>query len=105
MDPHWVRQADIGLPRPDVVLFFEVSPEVAKQRGGFGEERLESDQLQKKVHSAMELLRKSYWRVGLNPIASSTSLQWRDFADRERRRGFGFSGGRSGGHLLKNSKG
>ncbi|EPB77056.1 hypothetical protein ANCCEY_03890 [Ancylostoma ceylanicum] len=63
MDPHWVRQADIGLPRPDVVLFFEVSPEVAKQRGGFGEERLESDQLQKKVHSAMELLRKSYWRT------------------------------------------
>ncbi|KIH64877.1 hypothetical protein ANCDUO_04810 [Ancylostoma duodenale] len=63
MDPHWVRQADIGLPRPDVVLFFEVSPEVAKQRGGFGEERLESDQLQKKVHSAMEMLRKSYWRT------------------------------------------
>ncbi|KAL6735131.1 hypothetical protein Aduo_005603 [Ancylostoma duodenale] len=88
MDPHWVRQADIGLPRPDVVLFFEVSPGVAKQRGGFGEERLESDQLQKKVHSAMEMLRKSYWRV-----------------DCERRRGFGFSGSCGKGHLLENSKG
>ncbi|ETN74677.1 dTMP kinase [Necator americanus] len=63
LDSHWVRQADIGLPRPDVVLFFEVSPEVVKQRGGFGDERLENDQLQRKVHTAMETLRKSYWET------------------------------------------
>ncbi|KHJ82184.1 hypothetical protein OESDEN_18124, partial [Oesophagostomum dentatum] len=63
LDSHWVRQADVGLPRPDVVLFFEVSPEVVKQRGGYGEERLESDQLQRKVHSAMLQLRKSYWQT------------------------------------------
>ncbi|KAK6057979.1 hypothetical protein COOONC_04454 [Cooperia oncophora] len=63
LEPNWVRQADIGLPRPDVVLFFEVSPEVVKQRGGYGDERLESDQLQQKVHHAMKELRKSYWQT------------------------------------------
>ncbi|PIO57009.1 hypothetical protein TELCIR_21589, partial [Teladorsagia circumcincta] len=63
LDPNWVRQADIGLPRPDVVLFFEVSPEVVKQRGGYGDERLESDHLQRKVHHAMKELRKGYWQT------------------------------------------
>lgn len=63
LDSHWVRQADVGLPRPDVVLFFEVSPEVVKLRGGYGDERLESDELQGKVHSAMKLLKKDYWQT------------------------------------------
>lgn len=105
MDPHWVRQADIGLPRPDVVVFFEVSPEVAKQRGGFGEERLESEQLQKKVHSAMELLRKSYWRVRLILILFLTSLVRLNVADCERRWRPGYSGGRGRGHLLEYPEG
>ncbi|VDM58013.1 unnamed protein product [Angiostrongylus costaricensis] len=63
LDPHWVRQADVGLPCPDVVLFFEVSPQIAQQRGGYGDERLENDQLQQKVYSAMKQLRKNYWQV------------------------------------------
>ncbi|VDO50497.1 unnamed protein product [Haemonchus placei] len=62
LDSNWVRQADIGLPRPDVVLFFEVSPAVVKQRNGYGGERLECDILQRKVYQAMKDLRKSYWQ-------------------------------------------
>ncbi|KAJ1349182.1 hypothetical protein KIN20_004653 [Parelaphostrongylus tenuis] len=63
LDPHWVRQADIGLPCPDVVLFFEVSPQVAQQRDGYGDERLEDDQLQEKVRCAMQQLQKNYWQT------------------------------------------
>ncbi|CAJ0606703.1 unnamed protein product [Cylicocyclus nassatus] len=74
MDSHWVRQADIGLPKPDVVLFFEVSPEVVKQRGGYGQERLESDQLQRKVHLAMKELQKSYWQT-VNADGDMESVQ------------------------------
>ncbi|CAJ0963575.1 unnamed protein product, partial [Mesorhabditis belari] len=59
----WVRAGDVGMPQPDVVLFFEVSPEVACQRGGFGEERLETGELQRKVRETMKLLRKPFWQM------------------------------------------
>ena len=50
---NWCKQPDVGLPRstlhkyllvipchrPDLVVFMDVTEEVAKQRGGFGEER------------------------------------------------------------------
>ncbi|CAJ0581235.1 unnamed protein product, partial [Mesorhabditis spiculigera] len=58
----WIRSGDIGLPKPDVVLFFEVSPEVAQQRGGFGAERLETDELQRKVRVAMGTLKRDFWK-------------------------------------------
>ncbi|VDL81213.1 unnamed protein product [Nippostrongylus brasiliensis] len=66
LDSHWVCQADVGLPHPDVVLFFEVSPEVARQRGGYGDERLENDQLQQAVHGVMKHFKEgdqSHWQV------------------------------------------
>ncbi|KAJ3503781.1 hypothetical protein NLJ89_g8282 [Agrocybe chaxingu] len=37
----WCRSPDVGLPAPDLVLFFDITPEKAKERGGYGEERLE----------------------------------------------------------------
>ena len=47
----WARQPDIGLPRPDAVVFLDISPEVAQQRGGFGEEKYETNDMQKKVRT------------------------------------------------------
>lgn len=76
-----MRQADVGLPRPDVVLFFEVSPEVVKLRGGYGDERLESDELQGKVHSAMKLLKKDYWQVSSGGESEGISRE-QCFSDR-----------------------
>jgi dTMP kinase len=49
MDLHWCFEGEIGLPAPDVVLYMNVSPEVAKKRGGFGEERYEVAEFQAKV--------------------------------------------------------
>ncbi|CAI2325070.1 unnamed protein product [Caenorhabditis sp. 36 PRJEB53466] len=60
----WVRSSDVGLPKPDVVLFFAVSPEVAAQRGGFGAERLETATMQQKVAAVMPTLRDdTFWRT------------------------------------------
>lgn len=60
----WVRSSDVGLPKPDAVLFFDVSPEVAAQRGGFGEERLETATIQQKVAAVMPTLRDdAYWKT------------------------------------------
>ncbi|KAF1764867.1 hypothetical protein GCK72_004817 [Caenorhabditis remanei] len=60
----WVRSSDVGLPKPDAVLFFDVSPAVAAQRGGFGAERLETATMQQKVAAVMPTLRDdSFWKT------------------------------------------
>jgi len=53
----WCRSPDIGLPAPDIVLFFDITPEKAKERGGYGEERYEKEEMQLRV-------RDSFHRIG-----------------------------------------
>ena len=45
----WCLHPDIGLPAPDIAFFLDVAPEVARTRGGFGEERYEKEELQAAV--------------------------------------------------------
>ncbi|OMP85609.1 Thymidylate kinase [Diplodia seriata] len=45
----WARHPEVGLPRPDVVVFLDISPEKAAQRGGFGSEKYETARMQKRV--------------------------------------------------------
>ena len=45
----WAREPDVGLPRPDVCIFLDVSPEVAAQRGNYGSEKYETSRMQKRV--------------------------------------------------------
>lgn len=45
----WARHPEVGLPRPDVVVFLDISPEKAAQRGGFGVEKYENSKMQKRV--------------------------------------------------------
>ena len=53
----WCKSPDIGLPAPDLVLFLDITPEKAKERGGYGEERYEKEEMQKRV-------RKFFHRIG-----------------------------------------
>ncbi|KAJ3787792.1 P-loop containing nucleoside triphosphate hydrolase protein [Lentinula aff. detonsa] len=48
---HWARAPDAALPSPDLTLFLDVSPEIALTRGGYGEERYEKADMQKRVRS------------------------------------------------------
>ncbi|KAH8827287.1 thymidylate kinase [Flagelloscypha sp. PMI_526] len=50
----WCKMPDTGLPRPDLTLFFDVSPSVARQRGAYGEERYEKEEMQSRVRSVFE---------------------------------------------------
>jgi dTMP kinase len=52
----WCKQADVGLPAPDVVFYMHVAPEVARARGGFGAERYEVDDFQRRVKQNYDLL-------------------------------------------------
>ena len=53
----WAWQMEVGLPQPDLCLFFDISPEEARARGGFGSERYENEEMQKK---AKELFHKLF---------------------------------------------
>ncbi|EER27690.1 Thymidylate kinase [Coccidioides posadasii str. Silveira] len=45
----WAWQSEIGLPRPDLWFFLNISPEKAESRGGYGLERYENVTLQLRV--------------------------------------------------------
>jgi dTMP kinase len=50
----WCRAPDVSLPAPDLTLFLDISAEKAKERGGYGEERYEKEEMQKKVSQQFE---------------------------------------------------
>ncbi|KAH8775291.1 putative thymidylate kinase [Diaporthe sp. PMI_573] len=45
----WARAPEVGLPRPDAVVFLDLDEEAARVRGGFGEERYETEEMQRRV--------------------------------------------------------
>ena len=54
MDLKWCFSGEIGLPAPDVVIYMNVSPEVAEKRGGYGEERFETKDFQAAVRQQFD---------------------------------------------------
>ncbi|NXW50553.1 KTHY kinase, partial [Nyctiprogne leucopyga] len=55
---HWCKQSDVGLPKPDLILFLQLSPEKAAERGNFGNERYENSSFQEKVLQSFYYLMK-----------------------------------------------
>ena len=45
----WARSPDVGLPRPDRVIFMDMSAEAVEIRGGYGEEKYEKREMQERV--------------------------------------------------------
>ncbi|EMP28640.1 Thymidylate kinase [Chelonia mydas] len=45
----WCKQPDVGLPKPDLILFLQLSTLEAAKRGDFGNERYENSSFQEKV--------------------------------------------------------
>ncbi|TDL23816.1 thymidylate kinase [Rickenella mellea] len=52
----WCRSPDVSLPAPDLTLFLDISPDIAKSRGGYGEERYEKEELQRRVRNIFHQL-------------------------------------------------
>lgn len=59
----WCKQSDVGLPKPDLVLYLDLSADAMATRSGFGEERYESDDFQNEVKKVYGLLREDNWKV------------------------------------------
>jgi dTMP kinase len=66
MDIEWCKNSERGLPKPDAVFFLTVSPEALSKRGGFGNERYEVSEIQKKVETNYLNLADDSWQVGTN---------------------------------------
>jgi dTMP kinase len=61
----WCRAPEISLPAPDITLFLDILPDKAKQRGGYGEERYEKEDMQRRV-------REVFGRIGSEMTAASS---------------------------------
>ncbi|NWU97554.1 KTHY kinase, partial [Upupa epops] len=62
----WCKQPDVGLPKPDLILFLKLSLEAAAERGDFGSERYENSAFQEKVLQSFYHLMKDEtlnWKV------------------------------------------
>lgn len=59
LSPTWCRAPDVGLPAPDLVLFLRISPRAAQSRGGFGNERYETPEIQLRVEAEFAALAES----------------------------------------------
>lgn len=60
----WCRAPDVGLPAPDLTVFLDVEPEVARARGGYGEERYEQEGIQRGVRAMFERIGEEMNRDG-----------------------------------------
>ncbi|KAL4066092.1 thymidylate kinase-domain-containing protein [Scleroderma yunnanense] len=60
----WCRMPDVGLPAPDLTLFLNIEPEIARARGGYGEERYEREEVQRGVRAVFERIGEEMKRDG-----------------------------------------
>ena len=65
MNMDWCKKADEGLPAADIVLFLNISPEQAKLRGCYGEERYEKQVFQQRVQENFQQLHTANWNVSI----------------------------------------
>jgi dTMP kinase len=57
----WAWAPEIGLPKPDVTIFLHISTQDAAKRGGFGQERYETAEMQSRVR---ELFGELFTKLG-----------------------------------------
>ncbi|KXJ93432.1 thymidylate kinase-domain-containing protein [Microdochium bolleyi] len=62
----WARAPEVGLPRPDLVLFLDLEESVARSRGGWGGEVYERGEMQRRV-------RELFWGLSMGDLSSSKS--------------------------------
>ncbi|GAA0140119.1 nucleotide kinase [Lithospermum erythrorhizon] len=63
LDIEWCKAPDIGLLAPDLVIYLDISPEEAAKRGGYGGERYEQREFQKKVALFYQKLQDPTWKI------------------------------------------
>ena len=50
----WCRSPETSLPAPDLTVFLDISPEHARARSGYGGERYEKEEMQRRVREVFK---------------------------------------------------
>lgn len=86
MNLEWCRKPEVGLPRPDLCLFLDISAEDAAKRGGFGTEKYERKDMQDRVRELFNtLIQKEgsdFVRINAGASVEEVAAQVREQADR-----------------------
>ncbi|KAI1376560.1 thymidylate kinase-domain-containing protein [Hypoxylon crocopeplum] len=62
----WAKAPEVGLPRPDMVLFLDLEEEVARERGGWGGEVYEKGEMQRRV-------RDLFWGLSMGDLGTAVN--------------------------------
>ncbi|KAI0421991.1 thymidylate kinase-domain-containing protein [Xylaria grammica] len=62
----WAKAPELGLPRPDMVLFLDLEESVARSRGGWGGEVYEMGEMQRRV-------RELFWGLSMGDLGTAVS--------------------------------
>ncbi|XP_065022079.1 thymidylate kinase isoform X2 [Musa acuminata AAA Group] len=63
LDVEWCKAPEVGLIAPDLVIYLDISAEKAAERGGYGTERYEQLEFQKKVAEHYRTLYDASWKI------------------------------------------
>ncbi|KAL8247165.1 hypothetical protein R6Q59_008381 [Mikania micrantha] len=63
LDMEWCKAPEVGLLAPDLVVYLDISPEKAAERGGYGGERYERLDFQKNVAQYYNKLSDASWKI------------------------------------------
>ncbi|THU46625.1 hypothetical protein C4D60_Mb09t06900 [Musa balbisiana] len=63
LDVEWCKAPEVGLIAPDLVIYLDISAEKAAERGGYGTERYEQLEFQKKVAEHYQTLHDASWKI------------------------------------------
>ncbi|ETS86121.1 hypothetical protein PFICI_04146 [Pestalotiopsis fici W106-1] len=61
----WAKAPEVGLPRPDLVLFLDLEEQVARERGGWGGEIYEKGEMQRRV-------RDLFWGLSMGDVSGAS---------------------------------
>ncbi|XP_030950507.1 uncharacterized protein LOC115974340 isoform X2 [Quercus lobata] len=59
----WCKAPEIGLLAPDLVFYLDIQPEKAAERGGYGDEKYERLEFQRKVSQCYQVLHDASWKI------------------------------------------
>ncbi|KAI0205203.1 thymidylate kinase-domain-containing protein [Astrocystis sublimbata] len=64
----WAKAPEVGLPRPDMVLFLDLEESVARTRGGWGGEIYEKGEMQRRV-------RELFWGLSMGDLGTNKAAE------------------------------
>ncbi|KAF9737058.1 hypothetical protein PMIN06_011895 [Paraphaeosphaeria minitans] len=71
----WSRHPEVGLPRPDLVLFLDISADDAAKRGGYGTEKYEKKEMQDRVRELFGVMMQSQEKDDFARINAGASVE------------------------------